>query len=183
MRGIIRAAKGKGERSAGALRRPVTSPLPVLSRKHMVIACVSLPRTGGQIIRAAGIVAAAEGLPLGVVTVLPAGSQADPSVIEQFCASAAAEGASLTILYNDNPAFAVVDFIKHNGVSHVVTGVPLASAHGSEPDGGRFISLLRSVYPKELTVVPVPAQQAFVSDAVCTLPLQLLLSEMQPVGE
>lgn len=152
----------------------------------MVIACVSLLSTCEQIVRAAGIIAAREGLPLSVVTVVPAGTGADPSAIERFNACAAAENASLTVLYNDNPAFAVVDFIKRHRVSHVVTGTPLPTASSAEPDGGRFISLLRSVYPKRLTVVPVPvpAQQVFVTDAVCTLPLQLLLSStMQPVGE
>ncbi|MBE6753518.1 MAG: hypothetical protein E7559_04080 [Ruminococcaceae bacterium] len=145
-------------------------------KKHSIIACVSLRYTSEQIIRTAHTIAAEEDASLTVVTVFtgpPTEEQLE--IAEHFRSAAGSVGAAFTILFNENPALAVVDYIKRTHTTHVITGSPLTSS----PDGSRFISLLRSVYPKEVTVIPVPAYTTFVTDAVCTLPLQLMLGSMQ----
>ena len=143
-----------------------------LKRKPLVIACVSLPSTSDQIIRAALAIATEENAPLSIITVL--NGQPDPSqldIAEHYRTIANSVGASFTLLYNDNPALAVIDYIKHYHVTHVVTGTPLSPS----PDGGQFLSLLHSIFPKNLTIVPVPAKSTFVADAVFTLSSPLFI--------
>lgn len=142
-----------------------------MKRKPLVIACVSLPSTSDQIIRAALAIAAEENAPLSIITVLK--GQPDPTqldIAEHYRTTANSVGASFTLLYNDNPALAVIDYIKRYHVTHIVTGTPICPS----PNNGQFISLLRSIFPKNLAIVPVPAKATF-ADAFFTLSSPLFL--------
>ena len=83
----------------------------------------------------------------------------------------------MVVLFSENPALAAIDYIKKYKVTHVIAGSP--STAGS--DGGKFLSLLRDVYPKKLKLVLIPEQPIFIRDTVCTLPLSLFLAGRRPV--
>lgn len=131
-----------------------------MSRKNSYLACVSLRYDSDYIIRTAGCIAEDDSNSrLSVISVLPdTPAPGELEAMEHLRDIAHDFDAPMTILYNQTPALAAVDHIRHHKITHVIAGMP--SSGESEGD---FVSLLRAVLPK-VSIILIPRPVCTVSD-------------------
>jgi len=133
-----------------------------MSKKRPCIACVSAKYGSERVIRAAGCIAEDANAPLEVVTVLS--GQIDRhklETVEYLYETARAVGAQMTILYNDNPAFAVADYVKRSKALYLIAGTTAPSRRKAD-----FVGLVRAVLPK-VSVILVPPVTEVMNDDMC----------------
>ena len=122
-----------------------------MRKKRPYIACVSAKYGSERVIRAASCIAEDANVPLEVVTVLKGEVNREKlETVEHLHEIASSVGAQMTILYNDNPAFAVADYVKRGRVSCLIAGTSAQSRQK-----GDFVSLVKAVLPR-VNVILIP---------------------------
>jgi len=135
---------------------------PVMSKKRPYIACVSAKYGSERVIRAAKCIADDANVPLEVVSVLSGKVDREKlETVEYLYDIARKSGAQMTILYNDNPALAVADYIKRGRITHLIAGTAAQSKRK-----GDFVSLVRAVLPK-VNVILIPPVSAEYGETIC----------------
>lgn len=118
------------------------------NRKQVCIACVTGQYNCERIINAAACIAQDAGASLEIVSVLCGSCTEDElGALEYLNSISRTVGAQMTILYNDNPVFAVTEYVKRIKATYVITGMP--------DKDNKFISLLSAVLPK-VRIISIP---------------------------
>ena len=129
-----------------------------MSRKNSYLACVSLRYDSDYIIRTAGCIAEDDGRArMSVISILPdMPDSGQLEAMEHLRDISRQCDAPMTILCNQSPVLATVDYIRRHKITHVIAGMP--SSGESEGD---FVSLLRAVMPKvNIILIPKPVSVA-----------------------
>ena len=129
-----------------------------MSRKNSYLACVSLRYDSDYIIRTAGCIAEDDSRArMSVISILPdMPDSGQLEAMEHLRDISRQCGAPMTILCNQSPVLATVDYIRRHKITHVIAGMP--SSGESEGD---FVSLLRAVMPKvSIILIPKPVSVA-----------------------
>lgn len=147
-----------------------------MAKSKSYLACVTGQKSSERIIRVAGSIAA-EGEDAAVLSVLSHNpTESEIEAIEFLHGIAREEGLSMTVLNNNNPVLAVVDFIRHKKVTHVITGIP-------NPPHGGFTDIVRSVLPKvRIITIPevsteeddIPIGKPFLGSRAALLPVSVM---------
>ena len=147
-----------------------------MAKSKSYLACVTGQKSSERIIRVAGSIAA-EGEDAAVLSVLSHNpTEKELEAIEFLHGIAREEGLTLTVLNNNNPVLAVVDFIGHKKTTHVITGIP-------NPPHGGFTDIVRSVLPKvRIITIPevdteddeAPVGRPFFASRAALLPVSIL---------
>ncbi len=146
-----------------------------MSKKQAYIACVSAKYGSERVIRAAKCIAEDDNnARLEIVSVLSSpGDSVQMETIEYLHDIARKSGAQMTVLYGDNPALTVADYIKRSRITTVIAGEPSAENQNHND----FVKLMKAVLPKVRVLLipphPVNANEN-VTVTVGMLPLQRL---------
>ena len=127
-----------------------------MSKKQAYIACVSAKYGSERVINAAECIANDANASLEIVSVLSdCADNKQLETVEYLHSIARRAGAQMTILYGDNPALIVADYIKRNRITHVIAG----ASSEQNSDNNDFVSLVKAVLPKVkvLIIPPLPA--------------------------
>ncbi len=130
-----------------------------MSRRNSYLACVSLRYDSDYIIRTAGCIAEDDARSrLSVISILPElPDSGQLEAMEHLRDTSCQCDAPMTILCNQSPVFATVDYIRRHKITHVIAGMP--SSGESEGD---FVSLLRAVMPKvSIILIPKPVSVSY----------------------
>ena len=128
----------------------------IMSKRQAFIACASAKHGSERVIRAAKCIADDANAGLEVVTVLnDCTDREQMETVEYLYEKARSAGAQMTILYSDNPALAVAEYIKRRRITDVIAGT--ASEQNSDPSN--FVSLVRAVMPKVRVILIPPLPQ------------------------
>lgn len=127
-----------------------------MSKKQAFIACVSAKHGSERVIRAAKCIAEDANAGLEIVTVLKSCNDREQmETVEYLHEKARSAGAQMTVLYSENPALAVAEYIKRRRITDVIAGT--ASEQNSDPSN--FVSLVRAVMPKVRVILIPPLPQ------------------------
>lgn len=132
-----------------------------MSKRRTYLACVSVRYDSDYVIKTARCIAEDDaGAGMTVISVLTGAPDAGQlEALEHLHEAAREADAPMTILYNNSPILAAVEYIKRHKVTHVIAGMP--SSGESEGD---FITLLRAVLPK-VCIILVPRTVSLSSEA------------------
>lgn len=94
------------------------------AEKPKTVVCVTDQFNCDRIIKSARVVCDITASDLSVINVSSPSRYQDPTSIEYLFKVSAHYGGTMTVIYNDNPAKAVIQYIKKNKVANVITGMP-----------------------------------------------------------
>ena len=87
--------------------------------------CVTDQMRCDRIIRAGRLLANLMTTPLSVISIASTQIPQDPNSIEHLFNVSKQSGADMSVIYSDDPAKAIIKYIKENKISNVLTGQPV----------------------------------------------------------
>lgn len=134
----------------------------LLENKAKTVVCVTDQRNCDRIIKSASVIAGLTGTELAVINIGNPSRLQDPDSIEYLFNVTAQYGGEMTVLYHNEPARAIINYIKANKVANLVTGLPEGPNSVLHRLWSKFTHIHCFTVDKggELTEIPNPVKAA-----------------------